>query len=76
VPTYLSQNALAFGARIGVRTILMPSEKHLVEAVGELGIPVVDQEPRGSSFLLERHGQVPRLLGDPSRVGCEVTPPR
>jgi len=43
--------------------------EHLVEGVGELGVPVVDQEPRGSSFILERHGQVPRLLGDPSRVG-------
>jgi len=28
VPTHLSQNALAFGARIGVRTILMPSERN------------------------------------------------
>jgi hypothetical protein len=32
----------------------------------------VDQEPRGGSLLLEGHGQVPALLGDPGRVrvGC------
>src|SRR6266568_1227691 len=43
--------------------------EHLVERAGELGVPVVDQEPRGESLLLEAHGQVPGLLGDPGRVG-------
>jgi hypothetical protein len=28
VPTHRSQNAFAFGARIGARTILMPSERN------------------------------------------------
>src|SRR6266542_425459 len=43
--------------------------EHLIEGAGELGVPVVDQEPRGPSLILQSHGEVPGLLGDPSRVG-------
>ena len=35
----------------------------------------MNQEPRGPSLLLESHGQVPSLLGDPGRLGvrCHST---
>src|SRR6266540_4676220 len=69
VPTHRSQNALAFGPRIGVRTILVPSDRNTSsKGSGELGVPVVDQEPHGPPLLLEGHGQVPALLGDPLRI--------
>jgi hypothetical protein len=48
--------------------------EHLVERPGELGVSVMDQKPGGPSFLLEGHGQVSGLLGDPGRV--RVAPPR
>ena len=37
-----------------------------VEQGGELSIPVADQEPRGTTRLLEVHDEVPGGLGDPA----------
>jgi len=41
----------------------------LVEGAGELRVPVVGQEPNGRRAAVAVDGQVPRLLGDPGRVG-------
>src|SRR2546430_9783343 len=46
------------------RTPLCP--EHLVEGAGELGVPVVDQEPAIVESTV--HGEVPGLLGHPSRI--------
>jgi hypothetical protein len=44
--------------------ILRPED--LVEARRELGVPVTDQELDGTDSILQSHGQVSRLLDDPS----------
>ena len=36
-----------------------------VEARGELGVPVSDEEPDGNDPILQQRGQVPRLLDHP-----------
>ena len=41
------------------------NSEYLVEARGELGVPVSDQELDGNGPILQRHGQVPRLLDNP-----------
>jgi len=47
----------------------VPSDRNTSsKGAGELGVPVVDQEPYGPPLLLEGHGQVPALLGDPRRI--------
>jgi hypothetical protein len=42
--------------------------EHLVEGSRELRVPVVDQEPRLRCSVLQFHGEVPGLLGDPHRA--------
>jgi hypothetical protein len=77
VPTHRSQNALALGARIGVRTMLAPcGPEHLVKGAGELGVPVVDQELRGPSFLLQGHGQFRACWVTQAESGFAVPPSR
>lgn len=46
----------------------------LVEGAGELGIAVADQEAQGEVSLGEAEGEVPRLLGDPGRIGVPRYP--
>jgi len=65
----------ALCVRVGVRRLdrgedhLRPFRtEDLVEGAGELGVPVVDQEPHSLRATLEVHGQIPRLLGDPEGV--------
>jgi len=77
VPTHRSQNALAFGARIGVRTIPMPSERNTSSKER------VNFESRswirnlgGPPSLLEGQGQVSGLLGDPRRVRIRCRSPQ
>jgi hypothetical protein len=48
--------------------------EHLVEGAGEFGVPVVDQERGGASLILEGNGEVPGLLGRPSRVRVRCHP--
>jgi hypothetical protein len=38
---------------------------HLVEGTDELGVPVADQEPDGSTLVLRCDCEVTSLLGDP-----------
>jgi len=68
VPTNRSAIAFAFGARIGVRMISMPSAKHLVEGIGELAVAIVNQEAQRALALPKRPGEVSRLLRDPGAV--------
>ena len=39
---------------------------HFIEGPNELGISVSDQEPDGAALVLDGHGEVARLLGDPA----------
>jgi hypothetical protein len=43
--------------------------EHGIEDVGELGIPVPDQELESCHALAEVHQQIPRLLGHPGSAG-------
>src|SRR6266508_2814341 len=64
VRTKRSANAFAFGARTGVLMISIPGEDG-VEVTGELAVAVADQEAKRSCSLLERPGELARLLRDP-----------
>ena len=70
VRTKRSATALAFGARTGVLMISIPGEDG-VEVAGELAVAVADQEAKRPGLLLERPGELARLLGDPGagRIG-------
>jgi hypothetical protein len=64
--------AFAFGARTGVLMIWIAfAGEDRVEVARELAVVVADQEAKRSSSLLERPGELTRLLGDPwsGRVG-------
>jgi hypothetical protein len=75
VPTTLSQIAFASGARAGVRMTSKPDlqtvgGEHHVEASGELGVPIADEEPETREPL----SQFPSSLGHPrlGRVGGDA----
>jgi hypothetical protein len=42
------------------------ASKDFIEGTHELRVPVADQEPDGAPLVLERHGEIARLLGDPA----------
>jgi hypothetical protein len=69
VRIHRSAYAFALGVRTGVNSTgpTLPAE-HVVEAAGELRVPITQQEPHPSSLLAE-HQQVAGLLGDPGTVG-------
>jgi hypothetical protein len=48
--------------------------EHGVEARGELGVAIADQEPETVALLPQREREVTSRLGDPLPVGCRVTP--
>jgi hypothetical protein len=77
VPTHRSQNALAFGARIGVRTILMPSERNTsskasVNLVSRSWIRNLGDRP----FSWRVMARFRACWVTQAESGCEVTPPR
>jgi hypothetical protein len=70
---YRSDPALGEGVRPrstegSVNRLCSLTAEHLIEGPGVLGVPVMDEEP-GRLTVIEREEAVPRLLGDPSRVG-------
>src|ERR1019366_2210890 len=48
--------------------------EHLVEARGELGVPIPDQEPRRVTLLSQGEAQIASLLSDPlpHRIGGDA----
>ncbi len=48
--------------------------EHTVEGRRELRIPIVDEVAKGTALILQRPGEVARLLGDPSRRGMWRAP--
>ena len=68
--TQRSANAFAFGARTGVRIGLGADRgEDLVEAGGELGVPVADEEAHPPAGVLEIGAEVAGHLGHPGAVG-------
>lgn len=68
--TQRSANALALGEHTGV--LMGPDtdrDEHGVEAGGELGVAVAQEEPEALAGLFEVGGEVAGDLGDPGLVG-------
>jgi len=73
----------ALGDRVGVGRLHRCADNlgtgrapHVVERLGELGVPVTDQELARGGLVAQDGGQVAGLLGDPGAVGLAVTPAR
>lgn len=65
-PTKRSAMALARGAHTGVLMILMlMAVKTGVEGGGELGVSIVEEKPEPLAGVVEIHGRVAGLLGQP-----------